>query len=178
MHETRMSPLDEQPTLDDQLASLRSMGQPWVGPMAKALFVLPALILLYRAFAFREYPLIVFVVFFAFFAGLISQGMPHIRRAIAGIEASDRVPGKAKIRIEEGMETERYVLEVVVAGRGAWTFDFRPQHWAPEDDEADVECRFIPEVGWPALVLSDKGIMYPTQAPKTLHHSTFTNTFQ
>lgn len=172
-----MTHLHEQATVDEQLATLRSMGQPWVGPMAKALFVVPGLILLYRAFAFREYQLIIFLIFFVFFAGLVSQGMPHIRRAIAGIDTSDRVTGMARIRIEEGMETERYVLEVMVAGRGAWTFDFRPQHWVPKEGETDVECRFIPEIGWPVLVLSDKGIMYPTQAPKPIHHTAFTNTF-
>lgn len=156
-------------SLEQQIETLRSMGQPWVGWMAKALFVVPALILLYRAFAFREYPLIVFAVFFGFFAGVVFQGMPHVRRAIAGIDTDDRMGGRAKTWSEEGSESIHHMLEVRVPGRGSWVFEFRPQHWVPKDEEIDVQCRFIPHVRWPVLVLSDRGLMYPTQTPKALH---------
>lgn len=156
-------------SLEEQIDTLRGMGKPWVGWMAQAMFVVPALILLYRALAFREYPLIVFAAFFGFFAGLVSQGMPHIRRAIAGIDTCDSTSGQAKTWTEEGSESVHHMLEVRVPGRGSWVFEYRPQHWEPKDEEMVVQCRFISHVRWPVLVLSDRGLMYPTHTPKALH---------
>ena len=76
-----------------------------------------------------------------------------------------RCQGTVKIRIEESSETTFYIAQVTIADKGRWTFQFRPQHWIPQEVELEVECRFIPEVSWPVLLLAEQWIILPATVP-------------
>ena len=156
------------PAVSEQLARLRDMGKPWVGRSAVAVFLLPALVVLYFALARREYGLLPFVAGLGFFAGICFQGMPAIRRAIRGIDSLDRRLARVRIWTEEWSESVDYMAEVTVSGRGVWQFQFRPQHWTPETGMVEAECCFVGEVPWPVLLLTAQGILYPCDEPKVL----------
>lgn len=155
-------------SVEEQLESLRDMGQSWVALAAQGIFVVPALILFYKAFTMREYGLITIGVVVLFFALIIQQGMPHIRRAIEGIDSADRSEGSAQISIEESTETTYYYADVTIPGRGRWVLEFRPQGWTPTEALLPVACHFIPGVDWPVLLLADKGVMSPSTTPKKI----------
>lgn len=159
---------DKTDSVEEQLKTLQSMGKQWVGITAIAVFMVPGLLLLYMALSKREYGLIPFVFAFGFFALIVNQGLPHIRRAIQGIDSNDRCDGTAKISIEESSETTYYKADVTVPLRGRWIFHFRPQGWTPEEVQLSVECRFIHDFDWPVLVVSESGLIHPSEKPKTI----------
>lgn len=155
-------------TVEEQLETLRGMGQSWVGLAAQGIFVVPALIVFYKAFTLREYGLIPIGLGVLFFALIIRQGMPHIRRAIEGIDSADRSEGSAQITIEESSETTYYNADVTIPGRGRWVFQFRPQGWTPTEALLPVACHFIPGVDWPVLLLAEQGVISPGDTPKKI----------
>lgn len=159
-------------TLEEQFETLRSMGRSWVGLAAQGVFVVPALIVFYKAFTLREYGLIPIGVGLLLFAAIIHQGMPHIRRAVRGIDSNDRCEGTAQISIEESSETTYYKAVVTTPRRGRWAFHFQPQGWTPEEAVLTVECRFIRDVEWPVLLVAEPGLISPREVPKALTHET------
>jgi len=76
--------------LEEQLETLRCLGQTWVILAAPALFALPALLAVCWALAVREYGLLPIALGLFAFAGIVGQGAWHTRRAIRGIDAADR----------------------------------------------------------------------------------------
>lgn len=159
-------------TVEEQFETLRSMGRSWVGLAAQGIFVVPALIVFYKAFTLREYGLIPIGLGLLLFAAVVFQGMPHIRRAILGIDSNDRCDGTAQISIEESSETTYYKADVTIPQRGRWIFHFQPQGWTPEEAVLTVECRFIRGVDWPVLLVADSGLISPREVPKTLISNT------
>lgn len=159
-------------TQEEQLETLRSMGRSWVGLAAQGMFVVPALIVFYKAFTLREYGLIPIGGGLLLFAAVVFQGMPHIRRAIQGIDSDDRCGGTAEISIEESSETTYYKAVVTTPLRGRWVFHFQPQGWTPEEVVLPVECRFIDGVEWPVLVVAEPGLISPREVPKALIQNT------
>lgn len=155
-------------TLDEQLENLRNMGKSWVGLAAQGIFVIPALIVFYKALTLREYGLIPIGIGLLFFALIIHQGMPHVRRAVRGIDSNDRCRGVVNITIEETSENIYYTADVTVYRRGRWAIPFRPQGWIPETMELPVECRFIRDVDWPVLLVAEVGLIHPTDTPKVM----------
>ncbi|KAB2964798.1 hypothetical protein [Zoogloea sp.] len=155
-------------TLEEQFETLRSMGKSWVGLAAQGIFVVPALVVFYKAFSLREYGLIPIGAGLLLFAAVVFQGMPHIRRAIQGIDSDDRCKGTAQISIEESSETTYYKALVTTPQRGRWVFHFQPQGWTPEEAVLTVECRFIRGVDWPVLLVAEAGLISPREVPKTL----------
>jgi len=158
--------------LEEQLNNLRDMGKSWVGIAAQGVFAIPALIVFYKALTLREYGLIPIGIGLSLFALIIYQGMPHVRRAVKGIDSNDRCRGTVKISIEESSENTYYKAEVSVYRRGGWEFPFRPQGWIAEEQELQVECRFIRGVEWPVLLVCEIGLIYPTGTPKPMRPDT------
>jgi hypothetical protein len=155
-------------TLEEQFETLRGMGKSWVGLAAQGIFLVPALVIFFKAFILREYGLIPIGGGLLLFAAIVSQGMPHIRRAIQGIDSNDRWEGRAEISIEESSETTYYKADVRIPQRGRWVFHFQPQGWTPEEAVLMVDCRFISGVDWPVLLVADSGLISPREVPKIL----------
>lgn len=154
--------------LEEQLQTLRGLGQTWVSLAAPALFALPALLAFYRALTAREYGLLPIALGLCAFALIVGQGAWHTRRAIRGIDAADRRAGTARIWIEESSDSTYHLVEVTIPRRGKWAFQFARLGDELETTQLHVVCHFLPEVEWPVLLCSEQGAFFPIRRPERL----------
>lgn len=154
--------------LEEQLETLRCLGQTWVTLAAPALFALPALLAVCWALAVREYGLLPIALGLFAFAGIVGQGAWHTHRAIRGIDAADRRVGTARIWSEETSDSTYHLAEVTIPQRGKWAFQFARLGDELEAAQLPVVCHFLPEVEWPVLLCSEQGAFFPIRKPERL----------
>lgn len=92
----------------------------------------------------------------------------HQRNAVAALELKHEVPATVEIEIEETSESMRYYAQVHLVSGEAWRMEFIPLYWKPRAGTFPATARFAPAVEWPALMMLDQGIFYPTHKPKRL----------
>lgn len=151
--------------IDVQLQLLRRMDRPWVAKILIAVPLLAALVLSHKAMSEGKYGLLFIPVILMLFVWALRESLPHIHRAVLGIDSNDRQHGRAKIWTVQSTDDVSYYVDVTIAGQGTWTYQFRPIGWIPEPGIIDVECCFIHGTPWPVLILTPHGILHPCAKP-------------
>jgi hypothetical protein len=110
------------------------------------------------------------------FAGLAAiaarEAAPHWRNAIAAIQNGRRSNGDVSIAItRDSTAFDRYVATVRDESQQAWKFEFTPNNWAPTEGNFKAEIYYLRGVDWPALLITEGGILFPAFTPEKLHKS-------
>lgn len=151
--------------IDVQLQFLRRMDRPWVAKVLITVLLLLALVLSHKAISEGKYGLLFVAVILTLFGWALWESMPHIRRAVLGIDSKDRQHGHAKIWTVQSSGDMSYYVDVAIAGQETWSFQFRPIAWIPVPGIIDAECRFIHGTPWPVLILTPHGVLHPCAKP-------------
>lgn len=94
------------------------------------------------------------------------QTSPHIRNALKGFTDGKRVQGEIFIDITSWSDSDSHQAIVMSGCKLPWKFDFIPQGWKPVEGITTAELVFIKSVGWPVLIITEAGIIYPRYTPK------------
>lgn len=110
------------------------------------------------------------------FAGLAAiaarEAAPHWRNAITAIHSGRRSKGNVSIAITRDTTAfDRYVATVRDESQHAWQFEFTPNSWEPTEGDFKAEIYYVRGVDWPALLLTEGGILFPAFTPEKVHKS-------
>jgi len=110
------------------------------------------------------------------FAGLAAiaarEAAPHRRNAIAAIQNGWRSNGDVSIAItRDSTAFDRYVATVRDEPQQAWKFEFTPNNWVSTEGKFKAEIYYLRGVDWPALLITERGILFPAFTPEKLHKS-------
>jgi hypothetical protein len=75
------------------------------------------------------------------------------------------------IDITNWSDSDSYHAIVVSGCKLPWKFDFIPQGWKPTEGIIPAELVFIKQVGWPVLIITEAGIIFPRYTPKVSNTS-------
>lgn len=108
------------------------------------------------------------------FAGLAAiaarEAAPHWRNAITAIHNGKRSKGNVSIAItRDATAFDRYVATVRDESQQTWQFEFTPNYWEPIEGDFKAEIYYLRGVDWPALLITDGGILFPAFTPDNLH---------
>ena len=152
-----------QSSVNQQLETLRKSARlAWLPMGSLALtFALLALGLItgYEAF-------FVLAAFIGLGAVAARQTAPHWRNAIRALEEGERSKGKVSIIVSEYDDSPEYRVTSLKTPTGSWSFEFSPQNWIPVEGCFDADILFVSGVEWPALVITQEGILFPSFDPK------------
>jgi len=95
-----------------------------------------------------------------------TQTHPHALRARQALDHYESVPGNIRITVESDDDGYVYTAGVKDRAGNDWMFRFQPGEWKPKAGEHPAELRYIDEVAWPVLIVTDAGILYPQFDPK------------
>jgi len=94
---------------------------------------------------------------------------PHWRNAIAAIHNGRRTQGTVTISVSRDPTTfDHYVATVRDESNCAWQFEFIPSYWAPTEGDYNAQIYHVGRVAWPALLLTQEGVLFPAFTPKKL----------
>ena len=111
-------------------------------------------------------PYYMLAAFLALIALNAYQTAPNIRRAVRAIDSTNRTTACITIEVESWTDSQSFHAIVPASSGRTWKFEFIPQGWNPTAGTVEVELRFIPEVEWPALLITKEGIIHPRYKPK------------
>ncbi|WP_194727167.1 hypothetical protein [Noviherbaspirillum malthae] len=151
--------------IDVQLQLLRRMDHPWLAKVLIAVLLLSVFALSYKAMTEGKYGLLFVPVILMLFIWALAESLPHIHRAVLGIDSNDRQRGHAKIWMAHSTDDVSYYVDVTIAGQEIWSFQFRPVGWIPVPGIIEVECCFIHGTPWPVLILTSHGVLHPCAKP-------------
>ena len=93
------------------------------------------------------------------------QTAPHLRRAALALDSGQRRRARIDISIDSASDVQKFRAFVPVSATQAWTFEFIPQGWTPVAGTLEAELCFVPEVEWPALMITQAGLIHPRTEP-------------
>lgn len=102
----------------------------------------------------------------ALLAVKVSLGGPHRRNAIAAARGGARAMARVGMAAADRGGVRVWRAVVLVDMLSEWSFEFVPDHWAPAEGTFMAEICFAPQIAWPALVLTEHGLLYPSSHPQ------------
>jgi len=91
---------------------------------------------------------------------------PHLTRARLALDHFVSVPATVRIVVEVNDGSNDYFAGVQDRAGNHWTFPFRPDGWSPRTGDFPAELRYIDGTAWPALILTETGILHTWGKPK------------
>ncbi|MFA5081788.1 MAG: hypothetical protein WC474_04480 [Hydrogenophilaceae bacterium] len=155
---------------DQQIERLRRAA--WLAWVPKGLFALTLVLITLGLISRYEF----FFVAGAF-AGLgaiaAREAAPHWRNAITAIHNGRRSKGSVSIAItRDPTAFDHYVATVRNESQQAWQFEFTPNCWEPAEGDYKAEIYYVRSVEWPALLITQEGVLFPAFTPKKLTENT------
>lgn len=93
------------------------------------------------------------------------QVAPRLRDAREALDRYEAVHGSVRVVVVQGSDSNDYQAGVRDRQGNDWSFEFNPQDWLPDTGDHTAELRFINGVDWPALIVTEAGILYPKSTP-------------
>jgi hypothetical protein len=93
---------------------------------------------------------------------------PHSRNARLALNSYEQVLGKVRIRVVSAEGYDYCTAGVRDKEGREWTFNFHALSWKPQTGDFPAELRYIEGVDWPALVITEGGIIFPKHAPERI----------
>jgi hypothetical protein len=150
--------------LGQQFEQLREQSRfPWRGHILVATLVCLAFFIFNRDAFWYVVPLMVLAFLGFYVTG--AQVPNHTRHAIRAIDEGQRLAGEITISITTSHDGTDYHAKTSEADRDAWGFDFSPTYWIPEQGVYPAELHYLPEVEWPVLAITPRGIIHPYHTP-------------
>ncbi len=91
---------------------------------------------------------------------------PHLANARQALDCFEGVSGSVRIVVEVDDSSDVYHAAAPDRAGKSWAFRFSPDGWVPKMGDYPAELRFVEGVEWPALIITDSGILYPQFDPK------------
>lgn len=161
-------------TPKEQLEILRQISSPrfnkrlGMGCLAATVMVVAGIVI--TAYYLDDWGVLPFAPFAIVFALAIAhsarQTAPHMRDARQAIDHYQVTPGMVRIVMTSDDGSDYYRAGVRDRQGRDWTFSFRPQEWKPVAGVHPAELRYIDGVDWPALIVTEQGILYPQLRPE------------
>ena len=151
--------------VDQQIAMLRRMASSRAVVVLPWFFVLIAAALCIAAWHYDEGGLLLFAAFALLLAVVVRASIPHIRRAIQALDTAR--PAHARIDINPLPDYDSPHFEAVVSidRHTAWKITFPQTDWKPVEGPVDAAFYRVPNIPWPALVITAQGIIWPRAKP-------------
>lgn len=99
-------------------------------------------------------------------AWALSRVRPYRAQAVAAAHGGGRAMGRVHLARAERNGVAVWRATVLVDMLSEWSFEFVPRHWTPPEGTFMAEICFAPAVAWPALVLTEQGLLYPDSPPQ------------
>jgi len=96
---------------------------------------------------------------------------PHMARARQALAQFDAVEGMVRVVATSGDGNTTYQAGVRDRQGSDWTFGFSPFDWRPQTGDYPAQLRYVGDVPWPVLVVTEMGLICPLQTPKPEHLS-------
>lgn len=150
-----------------QFATPRHQARTRVGCLS--VIVLGIIGILLAAYFFFGWALIPFALFLVLLGLGINhssqQVAPRLHDARLALDRYQAVQDRVRIVVNPGSDSDDYQAGVRDRQGHDWTFDFCPSGWIPLTGDHPAELRFVKGVEWPALVVTEAGILYPKFRP-------------
>jgi len=92
---------------------------------------------------------------------------PHQARARQALTDFETVAGTVRVVATSDDGTTTYQAGVQDRSGQHWTFSCGPYGgWCPETGDYPAQLRYLPDVPWPVLVLTEQGLLHPGRQPE------------
>lgn len=162
--------MNEPINLEQQFEQLREQSRfSWRSHILVATLVCIVFFIFNRNAFWYVAPLMVLAFFGYYVTG--AQVPSHTRHAIRAIDEGQRLAGEITISITTSHDGTDYHAKAAETDRDAWEFSFSPTYWIPEQGVYPAELHYLPEVDWPVLAITPKGILHPYHTPTKIKES-------
>jgi uncharacterized membrane protein YedE/YeeE len=158
-------------TVDEQMASLRRLGNSRVVHGLAAGLAGVAVLLVAIGLLMGWVAMFALAAFAGFIAFAAKTSTPHLRRAARALDAGRRAHVPIEIEVRHAGDSPSYRAVVTSAPGQTWRVDFVPHGWTPDSGTYVAEARFLADVPWPVLLITDDGLLVPRHAPRRLSSS-------
>jgi len=92
---------------------------------------------------------------------------PHLARARQALTNFEAVAGTVRVVATSDDGTTTYHAGVQDRRGQDWTFSCDPYGgWCPETGDYPAQLRYLPDVPWPVLVVTEQGLLHPGRQPE------------
>ena len=91
---------------------------------------------------------------------------PHIARAREALTQFEAVEGRVRVVATSDDGNTTYEAGVQDREGRDWTFRFSSFDWRPPTGDYPAQLRYVSEVAWPVLILTEAGLICPLHRPK------------
>jgi len=158
-------------TPDQQLHNLQRYGNDALLMLLRSLLILAAVLLFAAAYFYRELMYLMIGIFVTLVTIALLKSTPHIRHAVRASRQGIPFAGTMEITIDGTDNTPSYTATTRDRYGHYWKFEFLPQGWKPAAGQTEAQLFSIADVGWPVLIRTEHGILYPRYTPKRLENA-------